>query len=67
MKNRETLNSFVRYCQKNPELRFWQALRSWSGFSFIFGWDCISDSNELRDKASALGMEDTFYFKGKDK
>ena len=27
--NKETLQSFVAYCEANPEQRFWQALRNW--------------------------------------
>lgn len=46
--------SFLYYCQCNPSLRFWQALRNWSGFASI-----IVTSSE-QDK-------DTFYFEGKTK
>jgi hypothetical protein len=35
-RNAKTLASFVEHCQQNPNLRFWQALRNWSGFPFIF-------------------------------
>ena len=35
IKSREPLSSFIRYCVTHPELRFWQALRNWSGYSFI--------------------------------
>ena len=35
-RNAKTLASFVAYCNANPGLRFWQALRNWSGFPFIF-------------------------------
>lgn len=31
------LLDFVRYCAENPELRMWQALRNWSGYSTIYG------------------------------
>lgn len=31
MKNKKLLNSFVDYCLKHPNERFWQALRNWSG------------------------------------
>ena len=34
MENNE-LKSFMEYCEANPEMRFWQALRSWSGADFI--------------------------------
>jgi len=28
-RNRETLKKFIRFCDKHPELRFWQAIYSW--------------------------------------
>lgn len=63
-KNKKLLDSFVKYCKENPELRFWQALRNWSKYSFVFGiktskvWTerSIEElSNEYPD------LEDTFY------
>ena len=29
-KNEVRLNSFIKYCQDNPELRFWQAMQGWA-------------------------------------
>lgn len=29
-KNKEKLESFTAFCEKNPELRFWQALLAWT-------------------------------------
>jgi hypothetical protein len=51
-KNNETLQSFVKYCQEHPEERFWQALRNWSKYAFIYG------SNSLLEDER---VEDTFY------
>lgn len=34
-KNQKLLESFSAYCKKYPELRFWQAIRNWSGAKFI--------------------------------
>ena len=48
-KNIRKLLSFTKYCIENPEQRFWQALRNWSEYNFIYG---------SRDNAN---MEDTFY------
>jgi hypothetical protein len=31
------VNDFVNYCRRSPELRFWQALCNWSGYTSIFG------------------------------
>jgi len=36
IKSEKLLKSFSQYCINNPELRFWQALRSWSKWGFIF-------------------------------
>lgn len=55
--NKKLLNSFIKYCEKHPEERFWQALRNWSGAKFI----CISDIPPFEPE------RDTFYFKGKRK
>ena len=54
-KNTKVLNSFTKYCNKHPDERFWQALKNWSGFPFVYGMD------------KAGNMTDTFYFDGKDK
>jgi len=54
VKSKELLSSFVIYCLLHPEQRFWQALRNWSGFHFIYGSD-------EPDKAQI----DTFYLEKK--
>lgn len=55
--NREVLTDFVRYCEENPNLRFWQALRNWAEVNFLV----VSDSpNVLYDG------QDTFYWEGKN-
>ena len=46
-KNINTLTDFYIYCLQHPEQRFWQALRNWSGYEFIYGF---------KEK-----LEDTFY------
>jgi len=53
------LTSFIRYCIKHPDERFWQALTNWSGFSFIFG----SKSNSFEDYSN---LTDVYYMKGKN-
>lgn len=54
-KNSKLLKSFVKYCQKNPDERFWQALRNWSGFKYILR------ANDSQLEATFKGVEDTFY------
>lgn len=46
---------FLSYCKVNPSMRFWQALRSWSGHNFIF-------ASHQKDKPK---LHDTFYWDGK--
>ena len=59
-KNKLRLDSFVEYCEKNPELRFWQALQSWA---FLEYRDHFPDKPEIHcifagfDKDAS---EDTF-------
>lgn len=55
-RNSDLLWDFVAYCQDNPTQRFWQALRNWSGHSFI-----------LVMKEHACEEKDTFHWEGKDK
>lgn len=54
--NKFTRDSFIKYCKKHPELRFWQALLLWSDFTYITVYDY-----ERKD------IQDTFYFKGRVK
>ena len=55
-KNLKLLKEFTAYCKKYPELRFWQALRNWSGWPFIL----VSNSTP------EAGQGDTFFFEHKD-
>jgi hypothetical protein len=59
-KNRKVLISFIAYCAKHPEQRFWQALRNWIGCKFIYLSNDIPHSN-------FSDLNDTFYFEEKDK
>lgn len=58
-KNSILLKDFVRYCEKNPDLRFWQALVNWSGFHFIYG----SKEHFVRNDEKLI---DTYYIEGKN-
>ena len=61
MRNIETLNSFIKYCKEHPHERFWQALRNWSGFHFIYGSNKCSAMEKVDD------LKNTFYYEGKNK
>lgn len=54
-REQELLSNFAQYLTENPGQRFWQALRNWSGYSFIYA----SDSVEAKDAGL---VEDTFYW-----
>lgn len=55
----ELAKDFLRFCEANPTMRFWQALRSWSGYHFIFvSNQFVHDEYQLQD---------TYYFIGKNK
>jgi hypothetical protein len=60
-KNKKLLSDFTEYCAKNPNLRFWQALRNWCGYNFVY----LSNEQTIEP-----GIFDTFYWEtknGKDK
>lgn len=62
-KNRGLLNCFIKYCELNPEQRFWQALKNWSKWNYIlksthyesamFNHKYLSDND--------VETQDTFY------
>ncbi len=54
-RNSEVLAGFIAYCQAHPRERFWQALRTWSGWHFIM-------AASLDNTTCA----DTFYWEGRD-
>ena len=62
MKSKKLLDSLVAYCTEHPKLRFWQALRAWVGWGFIF---VCNDYDE--DKNEPIGAYDTFYWEDNKK
>jgi hypothetical protein len=66
-RNSAVLRNFVAFCEANPGLRFWQALRAWAAAPFIListhgPHDVVPSSFGLQD----LKMVDTFYREGRD-
>jgi len=55
-RNSEVLKSFVKYCKEHPHQRFWQCLRNWVGYSFVYVANETSFDDEI----------DTFYWEGRD-
>ena len=62
-RNSKVLKDFVAYCEANPTLRFWQALRAWSGHNFIVAAKNPTDEG----MGDYWDGTDTFYWEGKDK
>jgi hypothetical protein len=58
--NRKALEEFTRYCEEHPQERFWQALRNWTGYSFILV------TNQPVENWHGV-CKDTFFWKGKYK
>ena len=57
MKKLDTIylaSQFLLFCVKHPELRFWQALRAWSGYNYIWISKKYIENSDLID---------TFYFR----
>lgn len=63
MKNRneELLKSFVEYCNANPSMRFWQALRNFAQVSRI----CVQ-TTYVGEQEGKVEYQDTFYWETKD-
>ena len=56
-RNEQLLDSFTSYCEANPNQRFWQALRNWVGWGFIYA------SNFSEEEMDSQGhLKDTFYW-----
>lgn len=60
-KNTEVLADFLNYCNQHPEQRFWQALRNWSGFQYLY------KAEYHAPHYLDVTYTDTFYWEGKDK
>lgn len=61
-KNSELLAKFVAYCEDNPEQRFWQALRNWSGYPFILVSELPPYMIHEYCAGYVLPLTYTFYF-----
>lgn len=58
-----TLASFIVYCMTHPQLRFWQALRNWSGYHFIVATDTdiVAGARQIDREL----LRDTFHWEGR--
>ncbi len=62
MKSKKLLDSFIAYCVDHPHERFWQALRNWCGWGFVW-----VSKNELSEDIAYAQAEDTFYWEKNEK
>ena len=62
-RNSKVLKDFVDFCEKAPDLRFWQALACWSGY------DINARDEKICNLWGSLYYQekDTFYWEGKNK
>jgi hypothetical protein len=58
IRSNKTKKAFIKYLEKNPDLRFWQAVRNFSKYNFILGSNV--PVREIDDE-NVSGIEDTFY------
>lgn len=59
-KNIKLVHEFANYCLKNPEMRFWQALRNWAGVAYVMAGDLTDPEHKVNT------LKDTFYWNGKN-
>ncbi len=55
IRSAETKEAFIKYLADHPEERLWQAVRNFSGYSFILASDILPVEGQL----------DTFYWEGR--
>lgn len=58
-----TKEEFVKYLEEHPDERLWQAIRNFSGVSFILA----CDRAQFQLDSPFIEPRDTFYWEGKDK
>lgn len=61
-RNATILKMFVDFCEANPDLRFWQALRTFCGANYLI---VAKDINHMTDEIEQ--WEDTFHWEGINK
>ncbi len=60
-RNSEVLKSFVAYCEAHPHERFWQALRNWTQYQFIY----VSNDSPYTPLEETI-LYDTFFWEGRN-
>lgn len=49
IRDQKTKEQFIEYLKENPQLRFWQSIRNFSGAAFVYVGEHPSSDPELRD------------------
>jgi len=62
-KNETLLKDFIKYCEANPEMRFWQALRNWAKLESLIA--AVFKFNR-KGEVQLLSWRDTFYWEEKN-
>ena len=66
-RNSAVLEDFVAYCRAHPQLRFWQALLSWSGLPFIVKFGTAPVYVKAVDESGQqVEIEDTYNWEGRN-
>lgn len=65
-KRKEVIEDFIKYCEENPGMRFWQAARNWSGCNYVFAGKGIPIIDEEFELMKKLELQDTFYWENKN-
>lgn len=58
--NQKLLEDFTKFCNKHPNLIFWQSLRAWAGVGFIY-----TSKSRIECADEDMEIEDTFYWTDK--
>lgn len=64
-KNAKVLREFFLYAESHPGYRFWQALAGFTGGKQVLLWKPPEPGIML--SIPRVGLEDPFYYEGKDK
>lgn len=49
MRDSKTREEFIAYLMEHPEERFWQAVRNFSGWGFIYASNKLVDDKDIQD------------------
>lgn len=62
----KTKEDFVKYLEEHPDERFWQAVRNFSGMSYILACDRRGNFTDGMFDGEWIDPVDTYYWEGKN-